>query len=385
MAKLEQAITRPTPEATGVRLLRSNPVVPAIAGLLLAVAVVGLHFEALGADPSVFVRAAPPLADPLRVPSSLHTMNADQAYDGQFFYRLAVDPLLVRDVGITVDGPSYRQQRLLYPLLAGALSLGQEAWVPWLLIVVNVAGLAILGFLGASYAVAIKRDAWWGIALPLYVGFTYTLTRDLSEIVAACLLIATLLAVQRKQIVVAIAMMGLAVLARETAVVLAAALLAAWFWDRRKNPSSDRLSIGLAGRAGLACFVATQTMLWLMWGGLPAVVDGGNLTLPFWGPLRYLITTGPLGWLEFAWFVILVALAMSSSSAPLHLRFGLTGFLVVLSVIRWNGDATWLRGASEATLLAWLCLFHVGGRRVPAMLVASGALWPAVARWAIST
>src|SRR3979409_350717 len=143
--------------------LRTSLLFPPIVGLLLALAVVGLHLLALGADPSVFVRAAPPLANPTRVPASLRVMDADQAYDGQFFYRLAVDPLLVRDVGITLDGPSYRQQRLLYPLLVSALSLGQEAWVPWLLIALNVAGLAFLGALGARYAVALNHDAWWGV------------------------------------------------------------------------------------------------------------------------------------------------------------------------------------------------------------------------------
>src|SRR5579859_4373219 len=143
------------PSGDSEQLLRTSAIIPAIAGLVLAVAVVGLHLRALGPDPSVFVRAAPPLADPLRVPHSLQIMRPEQAYDGEFFYRLALDPLLLRDVGITLDGPSYRQQRLLYPILVRDLSLGQDAWVPWLLILVNVAGLTVLGFLGARYAIAL--------------------------------------------------------------------------------------------------------------------------------------------------------------------------------------------------------------------------------------
>jgi hypothetical protein len=369
--------------------LRSSPVVPSVVGLLLALVVVGLHLLALGADPSVFVRAAPPLADPLKLPSSLRTVNADQAYDGEFFYRLAVDPLLVRDVGITLDSPSYRQQRLLYPLLVGALSLGHEAWVPWLLIVVNVIGLAVLGFLGARYAVAVNRAAWWGIALPLYVGFTYTLARDLSEIVEVCLLTAMLLGLRRRQPAFGAVWMGLAILARETAVVLAVALPAAWVWDRLRNPSGSRTRLLLlVGPSGVACYLAIQIALGLHWGIPPTLAGAGNLALPFSGPLHYLSTMGRLGWLEFAWFVTLVGLALLSRGAPLFMRLGLVGYVLMLNSLSsmvWDGDAAWLRAASEASLLAWLCLFHAGGRRLLAVFFTSGALWPAVARWAIAT
>jgi hypothetical protein len=315
-------------------------------------------------------------------------MDVDQAYDGEFFYRLAVDPLLVRDVGITLDSPSYRQQRLLYPLLVGALSLGREAWVPWLLIVVNVVGLAVLGFVGARYAVAVNHAAWWGIALPLYVGFTYTLARDLSEIVEVCLLTAMLLAVHRRLFAFGALWMGLAVLARETAVVLAVALLVAWVWDRLRNPAGRRTPLLLVGSAGVACYLALQTTLGLRWGVLPTLAGAGNLGMPFSGPLYYLSTMGRLGWLEFAWFVTLVAVALVSRGAPLFIRLGLVGYVLMLtnlSALVWNGDAAWLRAASEASLLAWLCLFHAGGRRSLAMFLASGALWPAVARWAIAT
>jgi len=356
----------------------------------LALTVVGLHFSALGADPSVFVRAAPPLADPLKVPSSLHTVNADQAYDGEFFYRLAVDPLLVRDVGINLDGPSYRQQRLLYPLVVAALSLGQEAWVPWLLIAVNVVGLSVLGFLGARYAIATDHPGWWGIAVPLYVGFTYTLARDLSEIVEACLLMAALLALQHKRIAIGAACMGLAVFARETAIIIAVALLLASLWDRVVRPhSSDHARAQqLVGCAGLACYVIVQLTLALRWGIAPTAAGAGNLGAPFSGPLHYLTTTGRLGWFEFAWFVTLAGVALVSHGAPTYIRVGLVGYLVLLnslSSLVWDGDAAWLRAASEASLLAWLALFHAGGRRVLPIFVATGALWPAVARWAIAT
>lgn len=47
-------------------------------------------------------------------------------YDGQFYYRLALDPFTTRveDYGIKLDIPVYRQQRILYPLFVHILSFG---------------------------------------------------------------------------------------------------------------------------------------------------------------------------------------------------------------------------------------------------------------------
>src|SRR5260370_37334244 len=114
---------------------------PGIAVLAVGARVGGPRPRAVGAVPWRCGRAAPPLADPLKLPPSLRAMNADQAYDGEFFYRLAVDPFVSRDVGIRLDGPGYRQQRVLYPLLVTALSLGRDRWVPCLLISWNEVGL----------------------------------------------------------------------------------------------------------------------------------------------------------------------------------------------------------------------------------------------------
>lgn len=55
---------------------------------------------------------------------------------------------MTREVGVSLDHPSYRQQRILYPLSVYVVSLGQAAWVPSALILVNLAGLAVLGGLG---------------------------------------------------------------------------------------------------------------------------------------------------------------------------------------------------------------------------------------------
>lgn len=346
----------------------------------------------LGNDLSIFVRAAPPFGASGRVPASLHLLQPDQVYDGQYFYRLALDPGLTRDVGISLDKPAYRQQRLLYPLLARAVAFGQDDWVPASLLLVNVLGLGLLGVLGARYARDLGLSAWYGLGLALFPGFAFTLARDLAEIVQACLLVATALALRRNRAAAAAVLLALAVLTRETAVLLAATLLALGLFTRLRSGSWPA-ALSAAGLGGLACYLLVQAVVGLRWGEVPVLTGSANLAWPFSGPLQYITMVGTLGRLELAWFgvVVLCALLFRPTTAPLlanALRLSLLPYLallVCLSWLVWGGDVAWLRAGTEAFVLAWLVLLHSDLRRVQVALVATAALWPAVARWAIST
>jgi hypothetical protein len=382
--------TRVWPRAAAAirfRAARTGPPVCALLGLLLALGVVVGHLWLFGGDPSVFVRATPPFADPATAPRSLRILEPPQTYDGQFFYRLAVDPWVSRDVGVNLDHPSYRQQRILYPLIVHVLSLGQAAWVPWLLVIVNVAGLAVLGALGGMLASELGAPAWWGVGLPLWAGFTYSLARDLSEIVQACFLVGTLLALHQGRWRLAAAPMALAVLARETAVLLAGAMLAwsAFEWLRRRAAPPR---IWGAGLAGVGCYVALQAVLWARWGTPPLAAGAANLDLPLSAPLRYLGEVGPLGRVEFGCFALLVGSGLLAPRVPGFIRLALAGYVALalsLSPTVWQGDVAWLRAATEAAILAWIAIFSAGPRRALTALASNTVLWPAVARWAIGT
>jgi hypothetical protein len=78
------------------------------------------------------------------------TVFRGSGYDGQFYYRLALNPAnLHRSAyGIRFDNP-YRVQRITYSVLAFVAAAGQMAAVPDALVAVNVLGLAVLALLGA--------------------------------------------------------------------------------------------------------------------------------------------------------------------------------------------------------------------------------------------
>jgi hypothetical protein len=366
----------------------TSAILPLVVGLLLALVIVVGHLRVLGDDFSIFVRAAPPFAQPATAPASLRMLEPAQAYDGQFFYRLAVDPGMTGQSSVSLDQPNYRQQRILYPAIVHIVSLGTEAWVPLALVAVNVAALVLLGGLGARFAVELGAPGWWGVALPLWAGFTFSLARDLSEIVQACFLVATLLALQQGRWRLAAVPMALAVLARETAVILAFAMVTSSVLEHLRGHRPTHNS-WCAGAVGVVCYAGLQAALWARW-GTPAFVTGAPnlLAMPLAAPLRYLGMVGLLGRVEFAFFALLVVLGLLAPRVPGYVRLALVAYVALvlsLSTSVWDGDVAWLRAATEAAMLAWVSIFHAGPRRLAFALTSAAVLWPAVARWAIGT
>ena len=90
-------------------------------------------------DPSSFVVAGDRYSDPSRVPQSLTVLKDSAGFDGQFYYRLALNPFTSQptEFGITLDAPPLRHQRILYPLLSSVLSLGNHNLLPAVMIVVT--------------------------------------------------------------------------------------------------------------------------------------------------------------------------------------------------------------------------------------------------------
>ena len=91
--------------------------------------------------------------NPARVPHGVFVLPRSTGYDGQFYYRLALDPANLHQTafGITMDAP-YRFMRIGYSALAWLVSLGQRTAVPYALAAINVAALGALGYLGGLLA-----------------------------------------------------------------------------------------------------------------------------------------------------------------------------------------------------------------------------------------
>jgi hypothetical protein len=320
-----------------------------------------------------FILIGQNFAHPAQLPPGMPVRPA-YGYDGQFFYRLALNPIDFSHTayGITVD-QAYRFMRIGYPVITWLVSFGQHALVPYMLVAVNVVALGALGYLGALVAKQGGRHAAWGLLLPGYFGLVTSLSRDTAEPVAAAFLVAGLLAVRARRPVLAASLLAFAALTRETAMVavLAIAIVRVTALLRRR---------GHLGRDDVtwlvpaAVFAAWQAVVYAFAGTLPLLADSGrNAGTPLIAPfeaiahnLRHIDLAGYRStdvWLaELAVLLVFAVGALRSlrtSRAPTHERLALILYLVEICVVTpdtWNSLSADLRSFVEVYLMAVIVL-----------------------------
>ena len=209
-------------------------------------------------------------------------------YDGQFYYYIALDPINAR---YYLDTPPYRYTRILYPLAARALALGQSGLVPYTLLLVNLLAIA-----GGTLAVGtwLKRrgfSPWIALIYGFYPGMAVSLVLDLTEPLGYALVALAVLLLDiggRHRLVWAGLSFALAILARETtaifAVVYGVAQLFSGFgklgW-RELIRCNWRPAVLLLAVAGLPMLV--YKVFLKLWLGSTGVGDYSLLQVPFHG------------------------------------------------------------------------------------------------------
>jgi len=222
-----------------------------VTGILFALYIVLRLQLAYQGDVSGFITAGDRHCNPTAVPRNLRVIPNSDGYDGEFYYRLALDPFTAKpeEWGIVIDAPSYRQQRILYPLLVWALSLGgNPALVPLMMLLVNYVSMCLIAWLAAVYVRSMGQHALWALAVVLYPGLLLSVSRNLLEPLQICLLLAALVLARRGGRTGAALVLCAAVFTRETALLAAVALLAANLYrSRRSNWYVFLLPIALYG------------------------------------------------------------------------------------------------------------------------------------------
>lgn len=362
-----------------------NPLFPAVTAAIggTLFVLVRLFVVAKG-DLSRFVMAGRDFVNPAAAPAGLHVF-AGTGYDGQFYYRLALDPANLHKTayGITLDA-GFRVQRIGMPALAWLASAGRHQLLPDAIVAINLAALVVLAWLGGVIARDAGRRSAWGLLLAGYWGFLFSIGRDLPEVVASCFLVGGLVALRKNRAVLAGALFACAVLTLETTldVVIAVGLVAlVQILRHTRRPGAHDLAWALPALA----FVGWQLIGWAVTGTLPMRADtGDNIGAPFVAPVgavvHYLVrisSGGSLLWLgEF--FVLAVvtlyaAWSLLRSRVPMWEKTAwVVAFLVSISLARgiWYGRADF-RGFEDLYLLSSIVL--IGSRHrlwLPAALVA---------------
>ena len=322
---------------------------------------------------SRFILIGQNFANPAQLPTGM-PLRARSGYDGQFYYRLAVNPLNFHQMayGITVDSP-YRFMRIGYPVMTWLVSFGQSSLAPWMLVAVNVAAIGALGYMGGWFAIQGGRHAAWGLLLPGYFGLVTSLCRDTAEPVAAACMVAGLLAIRLRRRRLAALLLAFGALTRETVMVLVAAIAivrVAGFLRRRYGPGRDDIVWVLPA----AAFVVWEFLVFLFTGSLPVLSDGGrNAGTPFIAPFEAVkANLQHIDWHSYnaidVWlaevavllvFAVAALCSLRASRALAHEKLALVLFLIEICVVTpttWNSVSADLRSFVEVYLLAVIVL-----------------------------
>ncbi|MHB8626959.1 MAG: AZOBR_p60025 family cell surface glycopolymer formation protein [Aggregatilineales bacterium] len=239
---------------------------------------------------------------------NLSTYSRDiEGYDGQFDYYIAVDPV---NAPAHMDVPAYRYQRALYPFLARLLALGQTPLVPYALVGINLAALAIGTALLERLLEAEHVSPWYALTYGLFAGVFVAVRASTNEPLAYALVLAAIWAAQRGRIGWCVGSLALAALTKETTLFFAAGYCLYYVAHKVGNHREWRSAAIITLGVGLP-FAAWQIILRL-WLGAWGIGSGGAGATPFeivlFGGIWQLATYDLRVFVVFGVLAILIAL-----------------------------------------------------------------------------
>ncbi len=333
-------------------------------------------------EPSYFILAGAENINKDQLPDSSIYLFDHQGYDGQYFYRYAINPWSIRqdEYGIHVDSPNYRKQRIVYPLLVWALSFGQVEAIPLLMILVNMAALFWIVFIGRKLLRTFNLPDFYALFPLLFSGLLFALSRNLSEVVESAFLITALyFGVQRKMGLYAL-FATITVLTKETSLLLFAPLSFLILWEGTRKTTHFKSWLNDLIFSGYPLFFFLVWKFFVKKSLLsPTFFNGGEnfSSTPFQGLYQgWLKTTdlsGWVGWPEaiiwhlsviwifFLGFCVLKELTQSPyQSKTIWLGFSSLFWLVVSLFFThkiWEDDWSFMRVFASFSLISIFFLF----------------------------
>jgi hypothetical protein len=352
----------------GVNLDRGRVLACALLAVVVAGAAMVPSLRSAGWNPSVLARVdsksrlyeAAKGLDP-----GFRGVRPGAAYDGQFYWGIAVDPLALGSVHRDFDKPSYRYGHPLYGWLGWLLSAGRATAVPVALVVVGFGSLAAAAALAVAYAIARGGSGLEGLFVALNPGLVVAATADLAEPLAAALMLGALAALRAGRRQTAWVCLALLPLAKEPLLVVVAAAVG---WEL------------LRGRRRDAAVLATATIPAVLWWIYARIRLGAWFTsgtsalgLPFvgWGeslfsarPERHVSTLHHA--LAVAALVALLFVLVTGAAQALRLRgleqIAYLGLAAIAACLALNATAAFDTALRNVSLLVVLLPFVLTAR-----------------------
>lgn len=229
----------------------------------------------------------------------------NEGYDGQFAYFIATDPapdsVVYQIQTLRSDFPAYRYQRILLPVLARLLGLGQPGLIAWALPLINliaqVVGVAVVEHL----LLHLKVSRWYALIYGLYPGLAVAVRADLTEPLAYTLIAVAYLLHWRERPWLSAVCFGLALFTKETTLLFVGGQLLYFLINRQLNRA------GILTLLTLLPFLIWQLALKSLFGSF-GLGSGGYLgtsfeLIPFNGVWQILFTKGFVVFIVFLLFL----------------------------------------------------------------------------------
>lgn len=234
------------------------------------------------------------------------------------------------------------------------------------MVLLNLVVLCLMAFFAGKIMEFYKINRYWGLLISFYPGFLFSLARNLTEILAICLLtVAFYLFIKKRNFLAAI-FASLAILARETALVFTLGFLAAYCFQiifKKKKFNTREVLIYLLP---LVVFFVWQFILGQIWP--KSAVSTSifyNISWPFAG-FMYHIEHGRLinrqNYLEILYLFIIVSTAAWIAIKSKINRGVIFSFIVALDIFIlisksiWTEDWSFMRAFSDLYFFSMLII-----------------------------
>jgi len=275
------------------------------------------------------LKQPPELAD-----EHIYLFADSQGYDGQMYHYVAHDPFFVRGFDAYLDAPRMRYRRILVPLAAHVLALGQDRRIDAAYFAVLLAAVFLGGYWLSVYCSMLAYQPAWGLAFLLVPATLISMDRATVDVLLVALCIAFAICVARGSRWLLYAALVAAPLVRETGLLLVAGYFV-WLGSKRKMRQAVLYATAALPALGWYLFVLLNT---------ESDAFAGLSSIPFQGIAQRILT--PYKYQFAAW--------IGAISTVLD-YIALAGILLAVALaVRMALRREW--GATEATTYAFALL-----------------------------
>ncbi len=152
-------------------------------------------------------------------------------YDGLAYYTIADNPFLQKPTSLD----AFRYQRIGYPVIVWAISLGRRAWEPAAMVAVNLAAALAVACLSGLIILQLGSGVsiWWALVCAINPSLLIGVQRDLAEPLMTAFALTAVLLYLRRHTGWAAVVLALALLTREVTILFLAPLALAEVGARR--------------------------------------------------------------------------------------------------------------------------------------------------------